>query len=210
LLGHERAAARMAGVYALARLADDVEDFERRQQCIDALCAYLRLPYAPGVNASSDTRAERTVRSTTLRVIRDHLREDMNLTSWDTHKFNFAGAVFDGGDLAKVCLSGGHMTFNEATFMSGVFHFNEARILGEAQIWFTNTNFAGGDVYFHDVTFDGGDVSFERANFDSGEVSFEDVKDPHGTVSFKNARLGAASMKWGPFPPLNATSGVGP
>ncbi|GAA4995748.1 hypothetical protein GCM10023335_05120 [Streptomyces siamensis] len=42
-LGHDQAAVRLAGVYALARLADDWE--EQRQVCIDVLCAYLRMPY---------------------------------------------------------------------------------------------------------------------------------------------------------------------
>ncbi|WP_369133608.1 hypothetical protein [Modestobacter sp. I12A-02662] len=40
-LGSTRAAVRLAGVYALARLADDWE--EQRQVCIDVLCSYLRI-----------------------------------------------------------------------------------------------------------------------------------------------------------------------
>src|SRR5262245_26763067 len=38
-------AVRLAGVYAMAGLADDWP--ENRQTCVDVLCAYLRLPYAP-------------------------------------------------------------------------------------------------------------------------------------------------------------------
>jgi len=38
-------ALRLAGVYAMAGLADDWP--ENRQTCIDVLCAYLRLPYDP-------------------------------------------------------------------------------------------------------------------------------------------------------------------
>lgn len=44
-LGHESAPIRLAGVYALASLADDWNDFgkpDERQVCIDLLCAYLR------------------------------------------------------------------------------------------------------------------------------------------------------------------------
>src|SRR5262245_13821855 len=44
-LGHARTAVRLAGVYALAGLADDWQD--GRQTCIDELCAYLRMPYEP-------------------------------------------------------------------------------------------------------------------------------------------------------------------
>lgn len=42
LIGHGRASVRLAGLYAMARLADDWP--EQRQQCIDVLCAYLRVP----------------------------------------------------------------------------------------------------------------------------------------------------------------------
>src|SRR5947209_8019958 len=41
-LGHDSAAVRLAGVYAMARLAD--EWIEQRQTCINVLCAYLRMP----------------------------------------------------------------------------------------------------------------------------------------------------------------------
>ncbi|AWB92148.1 hypothetical protein C3E78_08020 [Aeromicrobium chenweiae] len=40
-IGHDKAAVRLAGVYALARLADDWPD--QRQTCVDVLCAYLRM-----------------------------------------------------------------------------------------------------------------------------------------------------------------------
>src|SRR5215475_13418560 len=39
----KRPAVRLAGVYAMAGLADDWP--ENRQTCVDILCAYLRLPY---------------------------------------------------------------------------------------------------------------------------------------------------------------------
>jgi hypothetical protein len=42
-LGDAQAAVRLAGVHAMAGLADDWE--ENRQTCIDVLCAYLRMPY---------------------------------------------------------------------------------------------------------------------------------------------------------------------
>ena len=45
-LGSDKpAAVRLAGVYAMAGLADDWE--ENRQTCVDVLCAYLRMPYEP-------------------------------------------------------------------------------------------------------------------------------------------------------------------
>ena len=44
-LGDAQPAVRLAGVHAMAGLADDWK--ENRQTCVDVLCAYLRLPYEP-------------------------------------------------------------------------------------------------------------------------------------------------------------------
>ena len=42
------AAVRLAGVYAMAGLADDWNFAKANQQtCVDVLCAYLRMPYEP-------------------------------------------------------------------------------------------------------------------------------------------------------------------
>ena len=52
-LGDDQAAVRLAGVHAMAGLADDWE--ENRQTCVDVLCAYLRMPYGrePGGTAQA-------------------------------------------------------------------------------------------------------------------------------------------------------------
>jgi hypothetical protein len=211
LLGHERAAARMAGIYAMARLADDnAEDWERLQQCIDALCAYLRLPYSPDDPLTPVASGEGTVRHTALRVIRDHLRPTFSTVSWDGHKFNLAGAVFDGGDLTGIRLTSGHMTFHAATFAPGTFHFTRAEIL-DAGIWFTKAKFSGGDVHFDDAKFirvklsfkeaqfTGGTVSFQNAQFIDGSVTFKGAQDRDHIVSFDGARANGPNMDWGPF-----------
>ena len=44
-LGDAQPAVRLAGVHAMAGLADDWK--QNRQTCVDVLCAYLRLPYDP-------------------------------------------------------------------------------------------------------------------------------------------------------------------
>jgi hypothetical protein len=44
-LGDDQPAVRLAGVHAMAGLADDWD--ANRQTCIDVLCAYLRMPYEP-------------------------------------------------------------------------------------------------------------------------------------------------------------------
>src|SRR6185312_11182231 len=88
---------RLAGVYAMAGLADDWP--ENRQTCVDVLCGYLRMPYddepAEGA-ASSDVlafQASREVRHTIIRVITSHL-VPAAATSWQKLNYDFSGVVF--------------------------------------------------------------------------------------------------------------------
>jgi hypothetical protein len=84
-LGSDKPAVRLAGVYAMAGLADDWE--ENRQTCVDVLCGYLRMPYepAPGQKAPGPERlafrASREVRHTVIRLIGAHLRRG-TAVSW--------------------------------------------------------------------------------------------------------------------------------
>src|SRR6266702_4965989 len=90
---------RLAGVYAMAGLADDWE--ENRQTCVDVLCAYLRMPYEPnpGRDAPEPQRlafqASWEVRHTIIRLIGAHLRPG-HVASWEHLNFDFTGVVFDG------------------------------------------------------------------------------------------------------------------
>ena len=56
-LGDAQPAVRLAGVHAMAGLADDW--IQNRQTCVDVLCAYLRLPYDPDPGQDA-TPAEKT------------------------------------------------------------------------------------------------------------------------------------------------------
>src|SRR5215831_13951339 len=53
-LGSDKPAIRLAGVHAMAGLADDWE--ANRQTCIDVLCAYLRMPYEPDPGDNAPTK----------------------------------------------------------------------------------------------------------------------------------------------------------
>ena len=58
-LGDNKAAVQLAGVHAMAGLADDWAT--NRQTCIDVLCAYLRMPYEPDPGPEADTPRFREV-----------------------------------------------------------------------------------------------------------------------------------------------------
>jgi hypothetical protein len=176
-LGHKAPSARLAGVYAMARLADDWH--EQRQQCIEVLCAYLRLPYNVGQDA-----AEREVRRTILRVIRDHLRPDRGVPSWQTNNFSFQGAVFEEGDLSRAVFSGGHVSFHGAQFVSDTFYFTGAVFTG-ASVWFTKARFSGAIV------------DFSAASFETGLVTFDGAEQTGGVVKFGDAHYDRTEMRWG-------------
>ncbi|MGA7205853.1 MAG: pentapeptide repeat-containing protein, partial [Specibacter sp.] len=131
-------AARIAGVYAMAGVADRTKN-EERQQCIDVLCGYLRLPYDPMLGSnhlvSKTTRRafrhpagaleestflfrhnDREVRQTIVRVIANHLRLGRGRTSWSKFDFDFTGVYFEDADFRGATFSGDHTSFDRATF----------------------------------------------------------------------------------------------
>jgi hypothetical protein len=111
-LGHEKPAVRLAGVYAMARLADDWE--KQRQVCIDVLCAYLRMPYEPDTASEKHREGEREVRYTIIRLIRDHLRDSNAPTTWCGRDLDFTNVTFDGGDFTGAKFTGDKVSFDHA------------------------------------------------------------------------------------------------
>jgi hypothetical protein len=207
-LGSDRAAVRLAGVYATAGLADDWQD--GRQTCIDVLCGYLRMPYpvaasAPAsegpsseeqstdpdtevttIVAKADDRGpgeERQVRHTVMRLIRDHLRpaDTYDGPRWHGHHFDLTGAVLDEGNLSGISLQAGTtINFTQATF--------------SGRVSFDGATFSGGRVSFEFATFSGGQVSFSNAKFFEGQVSFKGTTFSGGQVYFDYAKLTSARV----------------
>lgn len=205
LLGGDTATVRLAGVYALAALADDWPG--GRQTCIDLLCAYLRMPYDPDPRSPDYLAGNREVRRTLLRVIRNHLRPGWTAVSWARNKFSFEGATFDGGDLSGIRLDGDpdashdvrpNITFHGARFVGGTFHFNDVQFAG-TPVWFSEAEFAGGVVRFDGAAFTGSDVVFDRVRFTGAEVTFDRAVWSAGTVTFTDAVVTAGEVRLGPF-----------
>jgi hypothetical protein len=193
LIGHDKAAVRLAGIYAMSRLADDWA--EQRQQCIDVLCAYLRLPYDPAANESG----EREVRITVIRLITAHLTPAAT-RSWRGHDFDFTAAVFDGGDFRRAEFSGGKVNFDEAEFAGGTVNFRGAVFSGATvdfggvvfsggRVNFAQAVFSGGIVYFSDAVFSGSTVEFVLTEFTGGNLTFIGAEFSGGIVDFTGARF---------------------
>jgi uncharacterized protein YjbI with pentapeptide repeats len=62
-LGSERAPVRLGGLYALERLAQ--ANPQQRQTVLDVICAYLRMPYTPPLEAQGSNPAQRPARQPT-------------------------------------------------------------------------------------------------------------------------------------------------
>lgn len=200
-LGHDQPAVRLAGIYAMAGLADDWP--AHRQTCIDVLCAYLRMPY-PELDDSflHDERVawhrEREVRHTVVRVITAHLRDDAT-TSWCGHDFDFGGTNFDGGDFSRARFSGGTARFASAKF-SGWADFHRTDFSG-GYVNFASTEFCGHGISFDQAKFCGGQVNFSRARFPDGEVRFPGAEFSSGEVDFGGAEFcgGTVTFHWAKY-----------
>ncbi|MFI7666305.1 pentapeptide repeat-containing protein [Nocardia sp. NPDC049526] len=174
-LGDADPAVRIAGVYAMAGVADEFSAPSRRQQCIDVLCGYLRLPYdAAGGSNHLVSRAEsadeagtkiervyqfrqndREVRRTIVKVIADHLKRSADI-SWSARDFTFNGAVIEKADFRYAVFAGRHTSF--------------ARVVFSDKTMFERALFVGPHVTFRDASFRDGPVSFDRAEFGTNRV----------------------------------------
>jgi uncharacterized protein YjbI with pentapeptide repeats len=194
---------RLAGVYAMAGLADDWP--ENRQTCVDVLCGYLRMPYEPdpGDDARGAERlafrASREVRHTVIRVITAHLR-DGAAVSWQGRDFDFTGIVFDGGDFAGAVFSGGKVYFTGAEFSDGDVDFRGARFSGST-VNFAGAEFSAGTVNFTGAEFSDGDVDFRGAKFSggrfsSGRIDFLGAAFSGSVVSFDRAEFSGSTVRF--------------
>lgn len=184
-LGDSDTAVRIAGVYAMAAAADESPVFTRRQQCIDVLCGYLRLPYEPdsgsnhlsefvstttwsanppAVNIEETRRQamrqnDREVRDTIVRVLAQRLARTAD-TSWSGNDFDLTGVLFEDAWFAGARFNGRHVWFDGAAFNGKDTSFDDAR-------------FAGEYVSFRRVGFSSQTTSFGRAAFKCLRASFE-------------------------------------
>lgn len=207
-LGDSDVAVRMAGVYAMAGVADEFSARSRRQQCVDVLCGYLRLPYAPDEGIShlvsksqriedSGTAVERVyhfrqndrqVRDTIVRVIADRVRPTAE-SSWSTCDFDFSDAVFENVDFRDAVFAGRNTRFTNASFTgSRVTSFDKARFLGK-RVTFRGAMFRGSETSFGHAMFTHTRVG--KSERESSGTTFIDTTFG-GSVSFDHAVFGGA------------------
>ncbi len=204
-LGSTDVAVRIAGVYAMAGVADESRGL-RRQQCIDVLCGYLRLPYDAAHGNSGRTKRvvtipnprvgddlddpgkveehheyrnnDREVRATIVRVIAAHLRPEAEY-SWSANDFDFRTAYLEDVDFQRAAFSG-TVLFSGAIF-SGNARFGGAvfseTALFDCATFSGNARFAGA-IFSRNARFDG--ATFSRT------AGFNDATFSH-TAGFNDA-----------------------
>ncbi len=222
MLGADKPLIRVAGVHAMAALADDWR--QNRQTCIDVLCDYLRMPHPPDPGSVEERRqfpADHGVRQRIIRVIAEHLGEDARV-SWNDKVFDFTDTILYGGDFSGARFNGGRVNFTGAEFKAGNIDFSKTDFSG-AEILFDNTifsggtvsfseakfrdgfiqfsapHFAGSNVYFHYAEFSGGTVRFDFANIAAGVVSFGGAKFSGGRVHFLSSGSSGGKLNFGYF-----------
>lgn len=196
-LGHQTAAIRIAGVYAVASVADDwirrdtTLGRSEAQVCIDVLCAYMRTPWpAEGTHRT----AEASVRQTIVGVITNHLQDAEDPVSWADRTFDFSGATFEGNYSFDRATFRGKVRFDGATFTAGKVRFVGARF-ESALITFDRAKVDGGALSFDRATFAGKTVRFEEAEFISGVVTFGRATFSGGRVWFTRAKFNGAEIR---------------
>ncbi|MEX5271545.1 pentapeptide repeat-containing protein [Kocuria sabuli] len=213
-LGDQNPIVQAAGIYALAGLADRSSPV-RRQQCLDVLCAYLRMPYLPSATGvgrettvsimrkrtlrtrTGPIEEERTLslrphdretRQTIVRIITQHIRKDGEM-NWSNLDFDFTNAVFDYGDFTKSVFAG-KVIFTGAQFTGGTVNFDGAEFAGAVN--FDYAQFTGGTVGFQGAEFTGA-VNFDYAQFTGGTVSFQGAEFT-GAVNFDYAQFTGSTI----------------
>ena len=191
-MGDPHPTVRLAGLHAMAHLADDWA--EQRQRCVDVLCAYLRTSRGPaddsgGGGDGHERDEDQAVRRMVIDLLGARLRPGTG-AGWRGCVFDLTGATLDVGNFAGVSFGAGRFVFEEVRF-TGRVRFDEARFAG-ADVVFTGARFERGcHVSFIGAEFSAGEVSFDHASFVGGEVTFETATFDRGCrVTFAGAGLG--------------------
>lgn len=211
-LGNPDPAVRIAGVYAMAGVADENPKFSRRQQCIDVLCGYLRLPYEPDHGSSHHTELvtttrrrpptiarppheseetqrrlirqnDREVRTTIVRVIAARLQSGAE-SCWSKSNFDFNNVFFENPNFGNTEFRGRYVSFIGAQFADKMVSFDGAKFACNETV-FDHAKFTCVSTNFGGAIFDQ-EASFYRATF-AGERTWFHSVEAKSSINFNAA-----------------------
>ncbi|GLZ80821.1 hypothetical protein Afil01_56280 [Actinorhabdospora filicis] len=175
-LGSDKAAVRLAGVYSMVSLADDWA--EERQTCVDVLCAYIRMPYEPPSDADPEGMGERQVRHALLKALSQRVYDGYD-RAWPRFRFDFTGAVIDGGVMARMAVP------------------------AHSEVLFDRARFTGAELNLWGAHVAGGVLSFDGAVIEEGaRVDLSSMNVTHGVFRADGiqVREGVLDLASGRFP----------
>lgn len=209
-LGSPYSAIRVAGVYALAGLADDWT--EGRQTCIDVLCAYLRLPYSrarAGESSNGHTTPSHGIEDAPGSGTAAKVQELTNEVSMqDAGRLAFPAAEEYQVRASIMNVMREHLhreaptkwwdlrynfegaVFDDFQFAGAEFQdcfliLNGVTFVGEAE--FSEAKFVRCRLDFHDVKM-AGSLSLEVCEFEDSQLTFWSSS-PSGDVNMQASRL---------------------
>lgn len=227
-LGHDKAPVRLAGVYAMARLADDWP--EQRQTCVDVLVAFLRLPWierepdsttTEGSLAAINWRGDLEVRRTVLRLFGEHLIES-HPSSWSDYQLDLrncelpsfiwtapvfrAPLLFSGATFNEVTRID-KPTFIKASHFEGVVVNGSVRIENatcQGELSFAECEINGGLIIGMDEVADQGSVTFDEMVINgSFQLQVRPTKMQQGTIHLNQVKVNGhgdvAGLNWIPL-----------
>ncbi|MFY1596191.1 pentapeptide repeat-containing protein [Micromonospora sp. WMMD737] len=188
-LGSEKAAVRLAALYALERVAQD--NSEHRQTIVDLICAYLRMPYdvpqhdgIRHVNGKRDEEDEKRhhelqVRLAAQKILTRHLRYSEIVGEGRSRRAAGSPAFWSGIDVDLTGAALTHVNFGGCAVAS--INMSRARVFGRSEFSeffcqesgvFSQMRF-GGTANFTSAVFDG--FICEGSRFD-GEAIFHTAR----------------------------------
>jgi uncharacterized protein YjbI with pentapeptide repeats len=193
----EKATTRQAGVYALGALADDWDNFGRRderQVCIDVLCGYLRSTWDSSGKTSGD---EKRIRSAAFDLIATHLRPGSGAVNWNGAVFNLQGSIvaFET-NFRGISLTSGTLDLRRSTFVDAIASFAGSSFAGGA-ILMDESRFSDSEMRFEACTFSGADVSFVDAKISDAQFWVTNIALEGGSLSFSGAELLGGHIRFG-------------
>lgn len=181
-LGSKAQPVRLAGVYALAGLADDwcaLGNAAEQQVCVNLLCAYLRTKNSSTLDSSGKILPEEMeVRDAIVDLIRSRLsigkKEDPPSPSWVGNKIDLSRAVLCNANFKSTYLKG-------AIFSGAILSFAD----------FDGSNLEEVDMYGAVMTF----ARFRGANLQNASMQLSDATSAKFNQAFmRGASLGNSNL----------------
>lgn len=184
---------RVAGLYALAALADEWRQYGRddeAQVCVDVLCGYLRAPL--GKKFRRTPSKESAVRQTGYNILRERLSAVASGASWEGLRIDLTGSFIDFPvDLSSLVLKDGTtVDLTGAVLHAGRMDLSGVRIHAGGRLFLDGASVRGAELYLNSLVAGAeGRISLTNIRSTEGAVVWMDnaaITDG-GVVSMTNA-----------------------